>query len=101
MAGRRENRRRRFPVNPGGQACPKGETIGDLEGGGHVLGLLVHGDAGLSARAADPDEEVRPDLGEIPGQARKDGGRGARRGGCGGGLFVIAGADRPSRGRAG
>ena len=52
---------------------PHGKAFGDLEGGGYVLGLLVHGDAGLGAGAAGPDEEVRPDLGEmIPGQARPE-----------------------------
>ena len=86
---------------------PGREAFGDLKGGGDVPGLLVHGDAGLGAGAAGPDEEVRPDLGEIPGQARNDGRRGARndgrrgagRGG-GGAPFVMAGYDRPSFGRA-
>ena len=62
----------------GGQARPKGKTFGHLEGGGYVLGLLVHGDAGLGAGAAGPDKEVRPDLGELPGPDRNDGRRDAR-----------------------
>ena len=60
------------PCQSGGQARPKGETFGHLEGRGDVSGLLVHGDAGLGAGAAGPDEEVRPDLREIPGPARND-----------------------------
>ena len=60
------------PCQSGGQACPKGETFGHLEGGGDVLGLLAHGDAGLGAGAAGPDKEVRPDLGELPGHDRND-----------------------------
>ena len=62
----------------GGQTRPKGKTFGHLEGGGYVLGLLVHGDAGLGAGAAGPDKEVRPDLREIPGPARNDDRGGAR-----------------------
>ena len=62
----------------GGQTCPKGKTFGHLEGGGYVLGLLVHGDAGLGAGAAGPDKEVRPDLRDIPGPARNDDRGGAR-----------------------
>lgn len=113
--------------NSSNKACPKGEAFGNLEGGGYVLGLLVHGDAGLGAGAADPDKEVRADLREIPGQARNvssgglgtRGSRGIRNDGSGGlstrwvggilkdgrsrggGPLVMAGSDRPSLGRAG
>ena len=75
--GRCEDRRWRFRVKPGmtEEAFPKRETFGDTEGGGDVAGLLVHGEAGLGAGAACPDEEVRPARREsqTPGQAGSDG----------------------------